>query len=518
MFSSYWSLMADETEDVSSMEQVSICARFVNNCEVYEEFLGFIKITKMDAQTIADALLSTLQKWGLDMSFLVGQGYDGASVMSSGRNGVQAKIAEKYPHAVYVYCRSHVLNLAISSSCTSVPSIRNLFDDVQQVTWFLSGSAKRKEIFLEVASSDQDKELLDLLILEELDDNYKFSESLTEIEAGSRRLHVPKFCATRWSARVSTLSALIAKYGTVLETMGRIRDRSTGETRSDAGSYIQLLEDSQFVVALVVTQAILGFLSSVTLALQDKCCNLAEAYRDVTAAKKCIQDARKDDCWDKVWSRIELLASSINLTIVKPRTATIQRHRANAGQVNQIPSAYYRINVYYPFIDHVIQQLETHFSDEHKEIIAAESLIPAYLSKLNSSNIDMIVSYYGKFMSLEEKTNITVEIAKWKKVYESVSPKRRPDTASCALSECNPQSFPVINKILTIFLTTPVGSVSCERSFSALRRLKLWMRSSMSEERLSGLAMLCIRRDSEFIPSPEDVYQKKANWRHVKSN
>lgn len=117
---------------------------------------------------------------------------------------------------------------------------------------------------------------------------------------------------------ISTLSTLIGKYVTVLETMGRIKDSSTGEARSDACSYIRLLEDSQFIVALFVTQAILGFLSSVTRALQDKQCDLAEAYSDVTAAKKCIQDARKDDCWEKVWSRIEMLALSIDLTIVKP--------------------------------------------------------------------------------------------------------------------------------------------------------------------------------------------------------
>jgi len=29
------------------------------------------------------------------------------------------------------------------------------------------------------------------------------------IEAGSKRHHMPKFCATRWRARVSTLLALI---------------------------------------------------------------------------------------------------------------------------------------------------------------------------------------------------------------------------------------------------------------------------------------------------------------------
>ena len=60
--SSYWSLMADETEDVSNMEQVSVCARFVHNYEVYEEFLGFVTVAKMDAQTIADELHSTLKQ------------------------------------------------------------------------------------------------------------------------------------------------------------------------------------------------------------------------------------------------------------------------------------------------------------------------------------------------------------------------------------------------------------------------------------------------------------------------
>ena len=104
---------------------------------------------------------------------------------------------------------------------------------------------------------------------------------------------------------------------------------------------MRLLEDSQFVLALVVTQAILGFLSSATLALQAKTCDLAEAYKDITAAKKRIQDKINVDSWEKVFSRTEVLASSVDLTIVKPRTANIQIHRANAGRVNQTASDYY---------------------------------------------------------------------------------------------------------------------------------------------------------------------------------
>ena len=50
----------------------------------------------MRPRDIVDTLLHALQEWGFNMSGLVGQGYDGASVMSSSRNGVQAKVAEKY--------------------------------------------------------------------------------------------------------------------------------------------------------------------------------------------------------------------------------------------------------------------------------------------------------------------------------------------------------------------------------------------------------------------------------------
>lgn len=105
-----------------------------------------------------------------------------------------------------------------------------LFDDVQQMTWFLSGSAKRKEIFWDVSSNDRDKELLDYLMVEH-DDDDELSESLTEIESGSRRHYVPKFCVTCWSARVNILSALIGKYVTVLETVSRIKDSSVGDAK-----------------------------------------------------------------------------------------------------------------------------------------------------------------------------------------------------------------------------------------------------------------------------------------------
>ena len=97
------------------------------------------------------------------------------------------------------------------------------------------------------------------------------------------------------------------------------------------------------------------------------------------------------------------------------------------------------------------------------------------------------------------------------KYYEKIPFEERPATATLAV--CNPRTFPAIHKILTILLTTPVGSVSCESSFSALRRIKLWNRSTMNEERLSDLGKLLIHDGTDYIPEPEVIYQMKQKWR-----
>ena len=93
-----------------------------------------------------------------------------------------------------------------------------------------------------------------------------------------------------------------------------------------------------------------------------------------------------------------------------------------------------------------------------------------------------ILKYCKKFLTFEESTYFAVEIAKWKKHHEN------------------------IHKILAILLATPVGSISCELPFSALRHLKLWNHSTMNEERLSGLGMLLIHRGTDYIPEPEVIY------------
>ena len=153
---------------------------------------------------------------------------------------------------------------------------------------------KGNEIFLETAVNE-DKESLERLTTSDAD-NERLEESVRAIQEGGRKKTVPKFCATRWNTRVSTLSVLLAKYVSVLHALDNVWMTSTGDAKCDAGSCMRLLQDPQFIASLTVTQVILSFLGPVTKLLQAKDCNIADAYHDVVLAKDCISDVRNDGC------------------------------------------------------------------------------------------------------------------------------------------------------------------------------------------------------------------------------
>jgi hypothetical protein len=54
--------------------------------------------------------------------------------------------------------------------------------------------------------------------------------------------------------------------------------------------------------------------------------------------------------------------------------------------------------------------------------------------------------------------------------------------------------YPNISIAYRILFTMPVTVASAERSFSKLKLLKNYLRSKISQERLNGLAILCIEK------------------------
>jgi len=49
-------------------------------------------------------------------------------------------------------------------------------------------------------------------------------------------------------------------------------------------------------------------------------------------------------------------------------------------------------------------------------------------------------------------------------------------------------------KLLSVFLSIPISSSTCERSFSAMRNIKNWLQTSMSHERFSNSSLIYIKK------------------------
>ena len=140
-------------------------------------------------------------------------------------------------------------------------------------------------------------------------------------------------------------------------------------------------------------------------------CDLGKAYNYVHVSKEAVANAHNETTWNKVWGRIESIAEAVYITITKPIPVSIQHHRCNAGyDQRQSPKDYFLVNVYYQFIYHIVQELDTRFSDQHSGLISAQALVPCNIDKLTSTCINGIKGYYSK--KIEREENLDVEVDK----------------------------------------------------------------------------------------------------------
>ncbi|CAG2203108.1 unnamed protein product [Mytilus edulis] len=113
----YFALMADETTDVANKEQLVVCLRWIDQAlDVHEDFIGLYQIDNTSAQTITDSIQDVLVRLNISLSQCRGQTYDGASAMSGPKSGVQKRIKDEQPKALYNHCHGHRLNLACSDN------------------------------------------------------------------------------------------------------------------------------------------------------------------------------------------------------------------------------------------------------------------------------------------------------------------------------------------------------------------------------------------------------------------
>ncbi|KAJ8897341.1 hypothetical protein PR048_002687 [Dryococelus australis] len=113
-----FAILGDETLDVSGQEQFSLCIREISNEDhpvLREDFVAFFQYIKhFCGEYIAGKISKLCGDLGLEMTKLVGQGYNGAANISGSLSDVKTRMQEMYPKSL------------------SVPSVTNALGVVKQ--------------------------------------------------------------------------------------------------------------------------------------------------------------------------------------------------------------------------------------------------------------------------------------------------------------------------------------------------------------------------------------------------
>lgn len=206
---------------------------------------------------------------------------------------------------------------------------------------------------------------------------------------------------------------------------------------------------------------------------------------------ECFQSVRQSG-FNSLWKKATIEANKLNLEEPKlPRTRRAPK-RLEAADVHVFKSAeqYYE-KTFYEIYDQVMFSLKLRFNSETMSFLnICENFVT---SKVN--DLTPIVEFYkddfeeeklrlhrDMFIDIMKQRNVTIttlkDVVKFLKENLSISEM---------LSE--------FSKLIRILLTIPVTSCTAERSFSALRRLKTYLRSSMGQSRLNNIAILHVHRD-----------------------
>ncbi|XP_069502679.1 zinc finger MYM-type protein 1-like [Ambystoma mexicanum] len=485
----YFSVILDCTPDVSHVEQLTMIVRYVttmsvldsDHCDavcIKEHFLGFVPLKETTGASMTDTILHQLQEMSLPIENLRGQGYDNGSNMKGKENGVQHRILDVNPRALYVPCSAHSLNLVVNDAAKCCLEATAFFDMVQRTYVYFSGSTHRWEVL---------KRHVKNLTLKPLSD-------------------------TRWESRIHALNPLRYQLGDVYDALVEISNDTTQTgssgniSRIDAQGLAKGISSFKFVVSLVVWHNILFEINVTSKQLQTKTLDVRDAIKQLEESKKFLSGCRSDEGFEKVLIDAHKLAEELEIpACFEPDNSVRVRRKKKQftyeadDEPIENPKENFKVNFFFAIIDTALQSVEERFT-QMRQI----SSVFGFLYNIHSLKTEAAHQIFVHCLKLEKALqhgdlkdidasdlcNELQVIAR--RVQNKSSPQ---DVLTFVYNNNLAKSMPNTCIALQILLTLPVSVASHERSFSKLKLIKSYIRSSMMQERLVGLATLSIEHD-----------------------
>ena len=175
----------------------------------------------------------------------------------------------------------------------------------------------------------------------------------------------------------------------------------------------------------------------------------------------------------------------------------------------------FKISVYFPILDSILSELKKRFDSKNIGLMkAVQSCSPSSAEFLEMDRLMPLVESYGFI----DKELLRMECVLAKRTLANKG--KELETINDVLAAVIPfkVAFPNLVKLLQLSLTIIVSTAECERSFSALKRIKSYLRSNMSTQRASNFTLLSIERKlSENLSLDEviDLFAAKDKNRRI---
>nr|XP_023674869.1 zinc finger MYM-type protein 1-like [Paramormyrops kingsleyae] len=265
-----------ETKDLSKKEQMSFVIRYYYNGSVCESFLAFEAAERLDAAALSQKIVQILQKYGLDYkNHLVGQAYDGASVMSGKNTGVQARFKAEAPLAFYVHCNAHCLNLVLVDSVKCIPGAYCFFSLLQKLYVFVSWSYVHQ----------------------------KWLEVQREMFQGAPR-ELQRLIETRWACRYNACMTVRDRLPAIIRLLKEISEEPNGDRAVEARCLLAQI-DLKFVGLLATFTGVFGEIKYLSGILQSPQLNLGTAVTLVDSLVEILDSYREGPVFNDIWDKTD---------------------------------------------------------------------------------------------------------------------------------------------------------------------------------------------------------------------
>ena len=361
----FFTVMVDETTDVSNVEQVVICIRWVSEkFEVQEEFVGLYKVPSTGAEIIYAAITDGLLL-NLAISKVRGQCYDGAATMSGAKSGVVARLYAAEPRAIFTHCYGHSLNLACGDTIKRCKLMQDALDTTHEITKLIKKSPARDAIF----------------------------KRLNE-EMGSDSPGIRVLCPTRWTVRAEALKSILDNFNVLLElwaeSLERVKDTEM-KARIQGVSAQMMRFDYFFGVSLGLL--ILRHTDNLSKTMQKADISAAEGQAITVMTVSTFKSLRNDANFDLFWQKITTSAEDLHVDKpALPRRRKVPRRLddGSAPTLHKTVEDHYRV-IYFEALDLITSCIEDRFNQHGYKTYAN---VQALLLKAAASAICSLLLWF----------------------------------------------------------------------------------------------------------------------------